>query len=408
MMKKIIISFLLITMLALVGCAPQSKGEEYIYITHQTYHEWQIWKVAIDGSESEMLYQIPVWISIGSPEWDEYFSDDIKHQWEANDENTTKNIIFKTIIRAKISPDKKMMAIWENAFYFPPANLSFFEQSLMTVIDLETKETIFQYISPLPLSDPCWSSDGVLFAFSQLDEPYRDTLETLHVWDLQAGEEVFSAQGETPKFIGNTHKVFAKYYVENQETGEQDLMCCQVLDPLNGLLEVEPKENIPSYYEPNFVSSDGSKIALDIWDENVYELRIANFEEPDLDTTIISGGTGATIGRISWSHDDKLLAMRVLRNDEPFFEVVDSQSGEVLHSLEENVVSWEWSNQENKIVFVREGIENSCVQKDVGIYILDIQDGAITPIKPPEEIRDYIDSIEQDMICIHFFSGVSW
>jgi len=59
MNKKIIILFIL---LVATGCNITSlnRTDNYVYITHQTYYDWQVWKVAIDGTtENKMIYQLP-------------------------------------------------------------------------------------------------------------------------------------------------------------------------------------------------------------------------------------------------------------------------------------------------------------------------------------------------------------
>ena len=188
------------------------------------------------------------------------------------------------------------------------------------------------------------------------------------------------------------------------------MACCQILDPLNGTIENKPIAELTQYnpYYASSLSCDGKRIALVAPLENAVEVRIADFESLEVESTILSGGTDDRFWRIDWSPDGRLIAINSDRNDEDFFEVLDSESGEVLYSLEENVVSWEWSNQENKIVYVREGIESSCVQKDVEINILDMRDGTIASIELPEEIQDYIDSNDNDIICIRFISDLSW
>ena len=391
--------------LSLFGCAPQSQGEEYIYITHETHHEWEIWKVAIDGSVDEMLYRLPKWITMDSSPGDELFTQDVKHQLQ--EEHPTVNPVqFETYISVDISPNKRLMTI-DESFMHCPGNWCYGQFSI-TVINLETKEEIFKFASIRPVDFSNWSNDSTLLVFEELDAEFKAHTYTIHIWDVQTAHEVFVTPGRHPRFIGDSHKILAKYYIESQESYGKNLACCRNFD-LDGLAENKPiaeTTQYNSYYESS-LSPDGKKIALVIPLENSVEVKIADFENLVIESTILSGNIDDRIWGIDWSPDGKFIAIDSDRNDEDFFEVMDSQSGELRYFLKE-VVDWQWSSRDQKILYVTRDLENTCVQTNVEVKILDMQDGSIKLIELPEEIRNYVDSNVDGMICIWFIRDVSW
>ena len=87
---------------------------------------------------------------------------------------------------------------------------------LKRFINTETNEEILRYVTRDPAASPTWSSDSALIVFDQLEKPYRDGIETIHVWNVQTAQEVFATPGEDPRFIGNSYKILSKYYVDSQ------------------------------------------------------------------------------------------------------------------------------------------------------------------------------------------------
>ena len=401
---------LLCVMMTLVGCNRISQGkttENYVYITYQTYHEWQIWKIAIDGSTQELIYRLPIWVTMGSSSWDDLFVEEIKQQIIKEYENSNDQILFKTRITVSMSPDKRLMAIKEIFSRFP---LNYDDgQTAVTVINIETHEEICKYVSRQPINDLTWSSDSTLLAFDQLEKPYKAGFETIHIWNIQTAQEILIESGESPEFIGYSHKILFKNYYDRQETNKQDLSCCKILDASNGTVEKKSiVETIPyNPYHKYSLSSDGKKIALEIPLENSIEVQVIDFDNLNFESTIFSSDIESLIWKFDWSSDDKLLAIEEHKNNRGILEIMDSQSGDVLYSLEE-VVDWQWSSKNQKLLYFTQNVENSCFQTEVRISVLDIQEDQIVSIELPEAIRDFMDSNEEEIICIQYIHEVTW
>jgi len=403
---RIVILFCLV--LALGGCAPQSKGDECIYITHQTYHEWQIWKVAIDGSESEMLYQLPRWISMDSLPGDELFTEEMKNQFQ---EDFTSQIVqeqFETYISVSLSPDKRIVII-EEEFLYCPGNWCDGQFS-KRFINTETNEEILKYVSGEFITSPIWSNDSAMFVFNQLDDEVKAYTYTTHVWDVPTNQEVFVSSGEAASFIGDSHKILSKYYVDSSESSFRDTVCCQITDPLDGALEdklISESTQLKSYLLESTLSFDGKKIALVAPLENFDEVRIVDFESLKVESSILTVNPDESIWKIGWSPNNRLIAIDCHKNFEHFLKILDSQSGEMLYALE-SVMDWQWSRNGDKILYFTQSLDNRCTQKGVAINILNVRDGTITLIELPEEIQNYMDSNDNNMICIRFISEVAW
>lgn len=403
---------LLISILLLAGCQfryNESRKENYVYITYETYNNWQVWQIEIDGGENHLIYSLPKWIRMDDYYDPPLFSEEILGKLINKYTEEIKTKKFETGLSIKISPNKEMMAITENYRYCPGDWCD--GQYSIKIIDIKSGNILIEYYSETPLSSPKWSRDENYILFEKSDDDTKAITYSLHIWNIIIGQEVLVVKGESPEFIGDTNKVLLKYYSENQIMDSKGLSCCKVIDPImNEEKIVNINENIN--YNPYYVSSlspDGKKMAFEIHDDsNLLEIKIIDFSTLEQLHSFFPENRKLYLWKMDWSMNGSYLAFDNGIGSEHLLEVVDVESGKTI-LREESVLNWIWSSIDQRMLLAINNNPNSCIQKNIDVFIIDLKDGEKTIVESPIEIKDFVDSINNDdVICIQYIKSITW
>lgn len=399
--RRVLIFFFLI--LCLCGCdsaLDMQDSEAYYYLTTETLHALQVWQVALDGSNAEMIHSIPKWTGrVPSADSNLYGPEIFEHKLgQALIEKYSQpsiQTVFYSYIEVNVSPDKNLIA-YNERYVICPGNWC---EGLyvMRVYNLKTNVEVMRYYSSEPMGFRDWSANSRYIMFEQLDDYIKLFTYTIHVWDIEANQEILVVAGENSKFIGDTSTILAGTYEKNDE-----LSCCQIVHSETGEIEYTLFQD-SNLFGNLALSSNGKKLAVITNDGNENQLRIVNrrnlkdqfYGVVDLDWQDNSLG---------WSFDDRYLA----GESGIVLHVIDGNSGEVISNREE-VIDWSWSSNGRQILYLTEDFDESvCVQKRGKIYVWNVDDDTETELPIPDDVRDYIREHKDSMICMQFMRAVDW
>lgn len=377
MSKKI--ALIILFTLVLFACKPQYSAapNSTIFFTFEGKENWEIWKVNRDGTQFENIYKIPRGLSFYEAQQQIITS---KIATELRNEPfllKDSEILETNIWDIQLSPNQKMLS-WRELVLWCPGNYCI-GQSAIRIFDLDSNILINSYATTDEIGTESWSPDSKYIVFDQINEWHFDglphSIELLGVTNL---ESVRIGEGYHPVFAKDKNIILA-YFLEDDEI---TLSCCQVINPQSGEIE---KKLFAGDFGQITLSPDGKDFAAVLYENNLKYPSIINLQSQHI-KKLDMPFDNQTITTIEWSPNGKRIA---IAGAIPFQLAVLDMTGALQLNIE-GVSRWDWADNGNEVIFVRQNDAYGCNAIEPYIYTVTISNGELSKMDFPSPIKNLL------------------
>jgi hypothetical protein len=388
------------------------EDEEYYYLTFHTREDWQIWKIALDGSSEKIIYSIPNGGAFDEFPGLEFFDQNLVKQLQEQITEEPITRIFVSDVISEISPDANYIAIREMLVTFPEGKIN--GQSTIYIYDLRSTKEVYRYATLAEIYRLQWSNDMNYFTFQEYPFEANYSEHQIHVVDIQNQEEIFVTDGLFGTLSGNEAQYVMKVVPDNGVDYWTRKSCCKFLNLSDRHVEFRMLPSGINFNSFSLPSLSNSKqwLALvgfpkheDITPNGI--LKIISSDNYRVRKNFPIEIEPGFEPEIQWSYDDQYIAYKYSENN--FKVKVTELSTGFSTFVGYRISDYAWSESRNRLLYLKSDEDaDACVQDDAEIFILDVTTNERTQLHIPAPLQRYMEENARSQECTEFITGVDW